>query len=107
MYDATRDGVELFWLPLGAGGYVVRRTGRLYEAWSARREHRHAQPLFHSALEVTVGGSSYVVEMAPVWNLRVADRGVVAEGPVGEQWLGRWRAFRYEVRCWGGGLIPD
>ena len=21
--------------------------------------------------------------------------------------LGRWRAFRYEVRCWYGGVIPD
>jgi hypothetical protein len=35
------------------------------------------------------------------------DRGVVAEGPVGARWLGRWRAFTYEIRCWPGGSIPD
>ena len=34
-------------------------------------------------------------------------RGVVCEGPVGARWLGRSRIFRYEVRCWAGGRIPD
>jgi hypothetical protein len=32
---------------------------------------------------------------------------VVAEGPVGSRWAGRARLFRYEVRCWRGGSIPD
>jgi len=50
---------------------------------------------------------TYAVEMGPVWNVSDADRGVVAEGPVGSRWLGRFRAFRYEVRCWPGGRIPD
>jgi hypothetical protein len=50
---------------------------------------------------------SYAVEMGPVWNVSEADRGVVAEGPVGSKWLGRFRAFRYEMRCWPGGHIPD
>ena len=36
-----------------------------------------------------------------------AERGVVAEGPVGSRWAGRLRIFRYEVRCWRGGIIPD
>jgi len=35
------------------------------------------------------------------------DRGVVCEGPVGARWLGRFRIFRYEARCWAGGHIPD
>lgn len=107
MPAAMCAGVDLFWLPLGAGGVFVRRNGQLYEAWAARRQRRPAQPLFHSALVVTVDGSSHVVEMAPVWNLRAPDRGVVREGPVGAVGLGRWRAFRYEVRCWAGGWIPD
>ena len=34
-------------------------------------------------------------------------RGVVGTGPVGSRALGRWRLFRYEVRCWRGGAIPD
>jgi hypothetical protein len=32
---------------------------------------------------------------------------VVAEGPVGARWAGRWRLFRYEVRRWRDGFIPD
>jgi hypothetical protein len=50
---------------------------------------------------------AYAVEMGPVWNVSDADRGVLAEGPVGSRWLGRFRAFRYEMRCWPGGHIPD
>ena len=49
-----------------------------------------------------------VIEMAPVPDGRGRhDRGVVAEGPVGARWLGRFRTFRYEIRRWSGGLIPD
>ena len=49
----------------------------------------------------------FAVEMGPVWNVTDADRGVIVEGPVGSRWLGRFRAFRYEMRCWPGGRIPD
>ena len=35
------------------------------------------------------------------------DRGVVAEGAVGARWAGRFRVFRYEIRLWRGGHIPD
>jgi hypothetical protein len=31
----------------------------------------------------------------------------VAEGAVGAAWAGRLRLFRYEVRRWRDGLIPD
>ena len=86
---------------------MVRRTGQLYEALTARRQHRQPQPLFHSALVVTSNCCPHVIEMAPVWNMTAPDRGVVLEGPVGAPMLGRWRAFRYEVRCWQRGRIPD
>ena len=33
--------------------------------------------------------------------------GVVAEGPVGVRWAGRFRGFRYEIRRWRDGRIPD
>jgi hypothetical protein len=100
--------VDLYWIPLGAGagGALVRWSGRLYEAASAARRHRPRRPLFHSALEVTVDGVTSTIEMAPVWIQRGA-RGVVAEGSVGAPVLGRSRLFRYEVRCWPGGSIPD
>ena len=104
---ATGAGVDLYWLPLGAGGRFVRSNGRLYEALAARLEHRDRSDLYHSALEVHLAGDRYVIEQAPVWNLKERDRGVVAEGPVGAPWLGRLRLFRYEIRRWRNGTIPD
>jgi hypothetical protein len=101
--------IDLYWIPLGADGNpAVRVGGRLYEALMARRERRPARPLFHSALVVrTASDTSYAIEMAPVWSIDVPDRGVVAEGPVGLRWLGRSRLFRYEIRRWRNGVIPD
>jgi hypothetical protein len=32
-------GVDLYWLPLGAGGHSVRLNGRLFEAVAARVQH--------------------------------------------------------------------
>jgi hypothetical protein len=99
--------VDLYWLPLGAGGRSVRWNGRVFEAVAARHLHRPARDLYHSALEVHLDADRYVIEMAPVWNDKALDRGAVCEGAVGASWLGRSRWFRYEVRCWRGGHIPD
>ncbi|MCW2829158.1 MAG: hypothetical protein JWQ67_2774 [Marmoricola sp.] len=101
--------VELFWLPLGAGPrrQLVRLSGRVYERLMACRESRPRQLLYHSALRVRLGNDDHVVEMAPVWSSRAAERGAVAWGPVGLPWLGRSRYFRYEVRCWLHGIIDD
>ena len=103
----TGERIDLYWLPLGAGGHCVRFNGRVYERLVALRQHRRTADLFHSALLIHAGGTTYAVEMGPVWNVGAADRGVVREGPVGARALGRWRAFRYEVRCWPNGVIPD
>jgi hypothetical protein len=101
--------VDLFWIPLGAGDAVpcVRWNGRLFETLAARRDHRPAQLLFHAALEVQLDAERYALELAPAWGGAPVDRGVVCEGPVGLAWLGRSRFFRYEVRRWSGGVIPD
>jgi hypothetical protein len=101
------DWVDLYWLPLGAGGHFVRWNGRLYERVVAARQRRAPDDLYHSALQIRCAGTTYAVEMGPVWNVRASDRGVLCEGPVGARPLGRFRAFRYEVRCWPGGSIPD
>jgi len=101
------DGVDLYWLPLGAGGHCVRWNGRLYEALAARFEHRGTSDLYHSALEVQLDDDRFVIESAPAWNSTEADRGVVCEGAVGLPLLGRSRRFRYEVRRWRDGVIPD
>jgi hypothetical protein len=101
--------VDLYWLPLGAGGKagVVSWSGRAYEALVAHRQRRPRQDLYHSALEVRVDGERRVIEMTPVWGLPATDRGVAVEGPVGLRLLGRSRMFRYEVHSWRDGAIPD
>lgn len=105
--DAAASAVDLYWLPVGAGDQVARRCVPLYEAIVAAREHRGRCDLYHAALEVHLDGARYVIESAPVWDRAEPDRGVVAEGPVGMPWLGRSRWFRYEVRRWRDGVIPD
>jgi hypothetical protein len=99
--------VDLYWLPLGAGGYFVRLNGRLYEALAARLQGRLACDLYHSALQVELSEGTFVIEQAPVHDWSGKDRGVVAEGAVGTLWAGRFRVFRYEIRLWRGGHIPD
>jgi hypothetical protein len=99
--------VDLLWLPLGAGGRSVRLNGRIFEAIAARAQHRPAGDLYHSALEVTSDGQRFVIEMAPAWDADGPSRGAVAEGPVGARWAGRLRLFRYEIRRWRDGCIPD
>lgn len=100
-------GVSLYWLPLGAGGHSVRLNGRVFEAVVARAERRPACDLYHAALEVQVPEGCFVVEQAPVRDRNGRARGVVAEGAVGSRLAGRFRLFRYEIRCWRGGSIPD
>jgi len=100
-------GVDLYWLPLGAGGHSVRLNGKVFEAVAARLDRRDRCDLYHSALEVQVPDGRFIIEQAPVWS-EEAERGVVAEGPVGARALGRrFRLFRYEVRRWRDGVIRD
>jgi hypothetical protein len=100
-------GVALYWLPLGAGGHFVRLNGRVYEALTARLQRRPARDLYHSALQVELQEGTFVIEQAPVHDWSGQERGVVAEGAVGARWAGRFRIFRYEIRLWRGGHIPD
>jgi hypothetical protein len=105
---AAGAGIELYWLPLGAGGWFVRLNGRIWEAIQARREHRRPLDLYHTALMVRVPEGRFVVENCwPVPNADGSARAVLVDGPVGSRRLGRWRVFRYEVRCWPEGVIAD
>jgi hypothetical protein len=86
---AAQASVELYWLPLGAGGWFVRLNGRIWEAIHARREHRRPLDLYHTALVVRVPEGRFVVENC--WPIPDADgpsRGVAVEGPVGSRRLG-------------------
>jgi len=100
-------GVDLYWLPLGAGGHCVRLNGRLYEACDAALHHRSRCDLYHSALEVRVPDGRFVIEQTPVPDRHGDRRGVVAEGAVGSRWAAGFRIFRYEIRRWRDGVIPD
>ena len=103
---SSAPAVDLYWLPLGAGGHFVRLNGIVFEAVAAAAGRRARRALYHSALIVTEPDGCYVVEQAPAWG-EAAGRGVVAGGAVGTRALGRFRLFRYEVRRWRGGTIPD
>jgi hypothetical protein len=106
---AAQASIELYWLPLGAGGWLVRLNGRLYEAIHALLERRRPLDLYHSALIVRVPEGGFVIEDA--WPIPDADgatsHGVAVEGPVGSRWMAHWRVFRYEVRRWQDGIIAD
>jgi hypothetical protein len=99
-------GIDLYWLPLGAGGHSVRLNGRIFEWVAARIGHRARCDLYHSALEVRVREGRFVIEQAPAWS-EGGERGVVAVGAVGTRAAGRFRLFRYEIRRWRDGVIPD
>lgn len=103
----ARSRVDLYWLPLGAGGHSVRLNGRIYEAIVSRLERRHACDLYHSALEVRAPEGRFVIEVGPPWAEGATTRGAVAQGRVGASWAGRLRIFQYEVRRWRNGVIPD
>ncbi len=103
----SAPGVDLFWIPLGAGGHIVHWNGKIYEAIKAFVERRPRRALYHTALQVNVPDGRFVIESAPIPDHSGRERGVVAEGPVGARWAGRFRLFRYEIRRWCGGSIPD
>jgi hypothetical protein len=99
--------VDLYWIPLGAGGHFVRFNGRVFEAIEAARQRRGRCDLYHSALLVELDGDRYTIEVAPSPDADEPSRGVVATGAVGSRQIGWLRLVRYEVRCWRGGSIPD
>ena len=102
------SSLDLYWIPLGAGAMVVRTSGRIYEACAALAQRRPRRPLYHSALIADLPEGRYCMEMTPIpRGADCAERGVVGEGAVGTRLLGRLRLFRYELRCWLDGTIPD
>ena len=85
----------------------MRLNGRVYEMVVARLQKRPSMDLYHSALVVDVPEGEFVIETAPVRDTKGAMRGVVAEGAVGSRYARSMRVFRYEIRRWRDGVIPD
>ena len=106
MPEAT-FGIDLYWIPLGAGGNFVRLNGRAYEAVSAAVQRRPSYDLYHSGLVIDVPEGRYTLEQTPA-GPHPEERGVVGIGPIGARWLAaRVPMFRYELRSWRNGVIPD
>lgn len=105
--DADSSTVDLYWIPLGAGSPVVQFSGRVFEALSAFLHRRARGDLYHAGLQVRTDAGQFAIEQTPVPDDNGTRRGVVAVGPVGTRLAGRLRVFRYEVRCWRNGTIPD
>ncbi len=103
----VRAAVDLLWIPLGAGAHVVHISGRAFEGLSAFLHRRDRCDLYHAALEVLTPEGRYVIEQTPVPDERGELRGAVGGGAVGLRAAGRLRMFRYEIRCWLNGVIPD
>jgi hypothetical protein len=93
--DRELTRVDLYWLPLGAGGHSVRWNGRVFEAVAAARAGRPRRDLYHSALVVTTPTERFSIELAPAAKVNGSAGGVVAYGPVGVRWAGGCRYFRY------------
>ena len=107
-HPETEPSLDLYWIPLGAGQRLVQTSGKIYERLAAIAARRPPRDLYHSALVATTAEGRVTIEMAPQPDDRGrSDRGVVAEGAVGSRWLRRMRVFRYEVRRWPHGDIPD
>ena len=100
------SAIDLYWLPLGAGGHSVRLNGRVFEAIAARLQHRGRADLYHSALEVHVPEGRFVIEQAPAWaTQRRARRG---RRRPGRHARGRpLPPLPLRVRRWRDGVIPD
>ena len=74
MASPSVAGIDLYWLPLGAGGHSVRLNGKVFEALAAWLGRRDRCDLYHSALEVYVPEGRFVIEQAPAWRRRLRTR---------------------------------
>lgn len=101
--------IDLYWIPLGAGGSgFVRVVGKVYEAVKARVDHRKRLALYHTALRVRTSRGLFAVEMMlPSPGGDINSRGVVLVGAVASARLAGLRSFRYEIRCWRNGILLD
>jgi hypothetical protein len=99
--------VDLYWMPVGAGA-ISRTRQKSLDAWEAVNAFIARRPraaLYHSALKVAIEDTVYAIEVTPVF--RDDAEPPAMTGPVGLRGAGRFRIFRYQLRCSPGGRFPD
>lgn len=108
-HEADGYAIDLHWIPLGEGGSgLVRVNGRIYERIKALIDRRRPLDLYHTALRVDGPGGHFIIEgMWPCPDDDRESRGVVLVAPVFARAFSRLRLFRFEVRCWRNGHLPD
>ena len=99
-------GVDLYWLPLGAGGHSVRLQWSPIRGAVAAFEREGA--MTSTTLRRGAGAKGPVRDRDDAGDGRVAERATVRSPAVrsGAAVLGWSTLFRYEVRRWLGGEIP-
>ena len=55
--------IDLYWIPLGAGGNFVRLNGRVYEGLLAALQRRPRCEIYHSALVILAPGAPVCFEI--------------------------------------------
>ena len=100
--------VDLYWLPLGVGDIRCGSTDASTRPW--RRGWSAGQCAISTTLRSRYtcrrdGSSSnrhrFVIPE------RARSEALSPAAPSGRRWAGHFRIFRYEVRCWRDGVIPD
>ena len=104
---ARRDGRPVLAPARRGRALRPRVNGQVFEAVAARLRLATSCDLYHSALVVRVPDGSFIIEQAPAGPGDGPERGVVFQGAVGSRLAGRIPLFRYELRCWRDGVIPD
>ena len=106
MTEGPEASVDLYWLPLGAGGHSVRLNGKIFEAVVAGLERRSRRDLYHSALIVGVPEGRFAIERRPC-GAATAERGVVSGGAVGSCWAGPLPDLPLRAAPLAKRVIPD
>ncbi len=97
---------DLYWLPVGAGTSRFQQASlRAWEAFEAARTRRPRMRLVHSALKLSHDGDPYTLELTPAFLGEQPPP--LATGPVGLRAAGRFRLFRYQLRCLPAATLPD
>ena len=89
MEERRTAALDLYWIPLGAGGHSVRFNGKIFEALQAARERRPRRDLYHAALSSTSAATATRSSLRRRPTADESSRGVVVTGAVGSRlWAG-------------------